>query len=142
AGAIGCLGFCFGGHVALVASRLEGMAASCVCYGAGVTQGRPGGGPPSLDDLALAFGRLLLIYGLEDPLVPPADLAAIAAAVEGVRAAHGDERVALRTYGAGHGFLCEARGDFAPKQAREAWPVIVAFLASSLDAPRAPEAGR
>ncbi len=142
AGAIGCLGFCFGGQVALLASGLEGMAASCVCYGAGVTRGRPGGGPPSLDDLSLASGRLLLIYGLDDPLVPPADLAAIAAAVEGVRAAQGDDRVTLRTYEAGHGFLCEARGDFAPEQAREAWPDIVAFLASGLNAQPVQEAGR
>lgn len=142
AAAIGCLGFCFGGHVALLASGLEGMAASCVCYGAGVVQGRPGGGPPSLDELSRATGRLLLIYGLDDPLVPPSDLAAIAAAVDRARGTAGEDRVALRTYGAGHGFLCEARGDFAPERAPEAWPVIVDFFASSLRAPSALGAGR
>ncbi|MEB3157262.1 MAG: dienelactone hydrolase family protein [Cyanobacteriota bacterium] len=141
-GAIGCLGFCFGGHVALLASGLEGMAASCVCYGAGVTQGRPGGGPPSLEELPRAAGRLLMIYGLDDPLVPPPDLAAIAAAVDRVRATPGEERVALRTWKAGHGFLCEARGDFAPEQAREAWPVIVDLFTSALSASPAQKARR
>jgi carboxymethylenebutenolidase len=129
---MGCLGFCFGGHVALLASGLEGMAATCVCYGAGVAQGRPGGGPPSLDELSRAQGQLLLIYGLDDPLVPPADLAAIAAAVERAKSPHGDDGVTLRTFRAGHGFLCEARGDFAPDAAREAWPGILNFFATSL----------
>ena len=140
-GAIGCLGFCFGGHVALLASGLEGMAASCVCYGAGVAQGRPGGGPPSLEVLGEAEGRMLLIYGLQDPLVPPDHLEAIKAAVEWARATRGEDRFALRTYGAGHGFLCEARADFQPEEAREAWAAILHFFAISLPAPGIPAPG-
>jgi carboxymethylenebutenolidase len=134
-GAIGCLGFCFGGHVALLASGLEGMEASCVCYGAGVSQGRPGGGPPSLEVLSEAEGRLLLIYGLLDALVPPDHLEAITAAVERASAARGAEWVQLRTYGAGHGFLCEARADHHPAAAKEAWAAIVNFFATSLPVP-------
>ncbi|MFN9547637.1 MAG: dienelactone hydrolase family protein [Cyanobacteriota bacterium] len=132
AGAIGCLGFCFGGQVALLASGLEDMAASCVCYGAGVAQGRPGGGPPSLEVLSVGAGRVLLIYGHQDPLVPADDLAAITAAVAQARAARGEDRVQLRTYAAGHGFLCEARTDFQPEAARAAWAAIVDFFATSL----------
>lgn len=134
-GAMGCLGFCFGGHVALLASQLEGMAASCVCYGAGVVQGRPGGGPPTLDVLDQAAGRVLLVYGHQDPLVPLEDLQAIGAAVERIRAARGEDRVQLRTFAAGHGFLCEARVDFQPEAAEQAWPAILAFFAAQLPAP-------
>ena len=134
-GAMGCVGFCFGGHVALLASGLEGMAASCVCYGAGVAQGRPGGGPPSLEVLPQAGGRVLLIYGRQDPLVPADDLRTIATAVERVGAARGEDRVRLRTYAAGHGFLCEAREDFEPAEAREAWAAILEFFATTLPAP-------
>ncbi|MFN9645650.1 MAG: dienelactone hydrolase family protein [Cyanobacteriota bacterium] len=134
-GAIGCLGFCFGGHVALLASGLEGMAASCVCYGAGVAHGRPGGGPPSLEVLPEAPGRLLLLYGRQDPLVPPADLEAIASAVARVQAVRGEDAAALRSFPAGHGFLCEARADFQPEQAQEAWPAILHFFAKTLPAP-------
>ena len=140
-GAMGCLGFCFGGHVALLASGLEGMAASCVCYGAGVAQGRPGGGPPSLEVLSEAEGRVLLIYGHQDPLVPPGDLEAIAAAVERARAAKGEDRLALRTYAAGHGFLCEARADFQPTEAREAWAAIENFFAETFRATLSSEQG-
>lgn len=134
-GAIGCLGFCFGGHVALLAAGLEGMAASCVCYGAGVVQGRPGGGPPSLEVLSRARGPVRLIYGLQDPLVPPDDLGAIAAAVEQAAAARGEDCAQLHTYAAGHGFLCEARADFQPEAAREAWATIVDFFDNTLPAP-------
>lgn len=134
--AIGCVGFCFGGHVALLASGLEGMAASCVCYGAGVVQGRPGGGPPSLEVLPRAEGRVLLLYGLQDPLVPPDDLGVITATVERVRAARGDARVQLRTFAAGHGFLCEAREDFHPTEAQAAWSAILDFFDSTLSLER------
>jgi carboxymethylenebutenolidase len=129
---IGCVGFCFGGHVALLASSLEGIAASCVCYGAGVAQGRPGGGPPTLEVLSEPGGRVLLIYGSLDPLVPQADLQAIAGAVEGANAGRGQARAQLQTFPAGHGFLCEAREDFQPAEAQAAWNGIEAFFAETL----------
>jgi carboxymethylenebutenolidase len=131
-GAIGCMGFCFGGHVALLASTLEGLAASCVCYGAGVVQGRPGGGPPSLEALDQASGPVLLLYGLQDPLVPPEDLGAIGAAVERVRLARGENWARLHTFAAGHGFLCEAREDFQPAEAEAAWTAIHGFFEAHL----------
>lgn len=130
---VGCLGFCFGGHVALLASSLEGMAASCVCYGAGVGQGRPGGGPPSLEVLAQPGGRVLLLYGSKDPLVPQEDLQAIAKAVERANAGTNQARATLQTFAAGHGFLCEAREDYQPTEAQEAWASILAFFAETLD---------
>lgn len=131
--AVGCMGFCFGGHVALLASALEGMAASCACYGAGVVQGRPGGGPPSLEVLTQPGGRVLLIYGRQDPLVPPEDLRAIAMAVEAAEGGSDRERVQLLTFAAGHGFLCEERQDFQPEEARAAWLAILAFFAKNLN---------
>lgn len=129
---IGCLGFCFGGHVALLASSLEGMAASCVCYGAGVVQGRPGGGPPTLEVLSQAEGRVLLVYGGQDPLVPSEDLEAIALAVERANAGGGGGRVQLQTFPAGHGFLCDARDDYQPVEAQAAWGLITAFFRETL----------
>ena len=130
--ATGCVGFCFGGHVAVLASALEGMAASCVCYGAGVAQGRPGGGPPALEALRQAQGPVLLIYGERDPLVPPEDLASIEAAVAEANAGLADRPIQLRTHAAGHGFLCDARGDYEPVAAKAAWQSIAAFFAAAL----------
>jgi carboxymethylenebutenolidase len=135
---VGCLGFCFGGHVALLSAGLRGMAACCVCYGAGVAQGRPGGGPPSLEALSQAEGRVLLIYGHQDPLVPADDLRAITAAVQRARETSGEDRVALQTYAAGHGFLCEARADFQPAEARQAWAAISEFFATALSSAQDP----
>ncbi|MFM9046892.1 MAG: dienelactone hydrolase family protein [Cyanobium sp.] len=130
--AVGCIGFCFGGHVALLASALEGVAASCVCYGAGVVQGSPGGGPPTLEVLSRPGGRVLLIYGREDPLVPAEDLRAIATAVERAHTHEAGERAQLQTFAAGHGFLCDARADFQPVEAEAAWGTITAFFAETL----------
>lgn len=129
---IGCVGFCFGGHVALLASSLSGIAASCVCYGAGVAQGRPGGGPPTLEVLSEPGGRVLLIYGSQDPLVPQEDLQAISLAVEAANAGRDQARAQLQTFAAGHGFLCEAREDFQPAEAQVAWNAIEAFFAETL----------
>lgn len=130
--AVGCLGFCFGGHVALLASSLPGMDAACVCYGAGVVQGRPGGGPPTLEELSRPGGRVLLIYGGQDPLVPAEELQAIRRAVARANAGDDPKRARLQIFEAGHGFLCEARDDFRPEEAKEAWAVIASFFAETL----------
>ena len=44
--AIDVVGFCFGGHAALLAATLPGVRRSFDFYGAGVSTMRPGGGPP------------------------------------------------------------------------------------------------
>ena len=47
--AIDVVGFCFGGHAALLAATLPEVRRSFDFYGAGVSTMRPGGGSPSLD---------------------------------------------------------------------------------------------
>ena len=44
---LGCVGFCFGGHLALLAATLPEVAATCAFYGARVSSFRPGGGEPT-----------------------------------------------------------------------------------------------
>ena len=46
-----------GGHLALLAATLPVIAASADFYGAGVSSGRPGGGPPSLELVPQIPGR-------------------------------------------------------------------------------------
>jgi carboxymethylenebutenolidase len=130
---LGCVGFCFGGHAAMLAASLPQLRATCDFYGAGVVSGRPGGGPPTLDGVASLPGRLLCVCGLEDPLIPPSDVAAIEAALATANAHRPQERAHLvRTLEAGHGFLCEARADFRPEAAAEAWQAMLAFFGESL----------
>ncbi len=130
---LGCVGFCFGGHVAMLAASLPQVRASCDFYGAGVATGRPGGGPPTLDGLAASQGRLLCVCGNEDALIPPADVAAIEAALQ---AANRDrppgQEHRLLILEAGHGFLCEARADHRPEAATTGWREMLAFFAESL----------
>lgn len=134
---LGCVGFCFGGHVALLAATLPVIAATCDCYGAGVASGRPGGGAPSLQEVPRIPGRLLCLCGEEDPLIPPADVEAIGAAL----AAANEERLLrgvpglhrlVTLGGAGHGFLCDQREDHRPEAARRGWQELLAFFADCL----------
>lgn len=131
--ALGCVGFCFGGHVAMLAASLPVVRASCDCYGAGVVAGRPGGGPPTLDGVAASPARLLCLCGSDDPLIPPSDVAAIGAALT---AANGQRQASdahrLLTLPAGHGFFCEARDDFRPEAAAVGWQELLAFFAETL----------
>lgn len=131
AAGLGCVGFCFGGHVAMLAATLPGIAASCDVYGAGVVSGRPGGGAPTLTELPRIPGRLLCFCGEEDPLIPEADVAAIEAAM--AAAPDPARHRLIRVPAAGHGFLCEARSDYRPEAAAETWRTMLAFFAEALN---------
>ena len=41
---VGCIGFCFGGHVAYLAATLPDIHATASFYGAGIASFTPGGG--------------------------------------------------------------------------------------------------
>ena len=67
--AIDVVGFCFGGHAALLAATLPKVRRSFDFYGAGVSTMRPGGGPPSLKLLRQVSGALTCSCGTTDPLI-------------------------------------------------------------------------
>ena len=79
---IGVVGFCFGGHAALLAATLAEVEVSVDFYGAGVSRMCPGGGPPSLTRLPQVQGRLIALCGTADPLIPPEDQLAIETAFQ------------------------------------------------------------
>ena len=137
---MGCLGFCFGGHLALIAATLPQVAATVDAYGARVSSFRPGGGPPTLELLPAIGGDLLCLCGDQDPLMPPEELAAIEAALAAVQQP-GRQRRLLVAPGAGHGFFCEARSDFHPEAAHQGWTALLALFAQALapSAARAPQ---
>ena len=123
---LGCVGFCFGGHVAMLAATLPRIAATCDFYGAGVASGRPGGGAPTLAELPRVSGRLFCFCGEADPLIPEGDVSAIECALAAA-AAPGRHRL-IRVPGAGHGYLCEARRDFHPEAADQGWRTMLALF--------------
>jgi carboxymethylenebutenolidase len=122
---LGCVGFCFGGHVALLAATLPQVKATVDFYGAGVASGRPGGGPPSLELVPTIGGTLLCVCGSDDPLIPPADAAAIEAAL----AATPHRLVVLE---GGHGFMCSARADHRPEAAAKGWRLLLELFGQEL----------
>jgi carboxymethylenebutenolidase len=121
------VGFCFGGHLALLAATLPEVAVTCDFYGARVSTDRPGGGPPTLEVVPQISGKLLCFCGDHDPLMPPEELAAIEAAL----AANGQPPLIVAA-GAGHGFMCEARADFHPAAAAEGWSQMLALFEDRL----------
>jgi carboxymethylenebutenolidase len=126
---LGCVGFCFGGHLAMLAATLPEIAATCDFYGARVASDRPGGGSPTLADLPQIPGRLWCFCGDQDPLMPPEELAAIEQAIAAVP---GDRHRFLLAPGAGHGYMCEARADFHPQASAAGWAAMLELFNQAL----------
>jgi len=126
--AVSVVGFCFGGHAALLAATLPAVKHSFDFYGAGVSRMRPGGGPPSLELLPRIEGRLTCLCGTADPLIPAEDRAAIRAALHENDPA-GERLRYVELEGADHGFMCDARSSYNPEAARLGWQLLERSLA-------------
>lgn len=127
---VGCVGFCFGGHLAMLAATLPQIAATADFYGARVSVARPGapaGSEPTLAVVPQIPGELLCLCGDQDPLMPPEEIAAI-------RAALAPPHRLVMLAGAGHGFLCEARADYQPEAAAAGWQAMLELFARRLSA--------
>ena len=124
AAALDLVGFCFGGHAALLAATLPAVRRSFDFYGAGVSLMRPGGGPPSLELLPHVSGELVCVCGTADPLIPEAERNAIRSAL----LAQDPSEERLRTIeiaGADHGFMCAARASFDPLASERGWSLLL-----------------
>ena len=124
---VGCVGFCFGGHLALIAATLEQVGATCDFYGARVSCFRPGGGAPTLALLPQIGGDLLCFCGDQDPLMPAEELAAIEQALQAGAPAERQRRLIIAA-SAGHGYMCEARSDYQAQAAEAGWQQMLALF--------------
>jgi len=122
--AIDVVGFCFGGHAALLAATLPGVRRSFDFYGAGVSTMRPGGGPPSLDLLPQVSGALNCICGTADPLIPADHRSAIRGGLHAVDP-DGERLRYIEMPGADHGFMCEERSSFNPEASAQGWRLLL-----------------
>ncbi|MBD2203914.1 dienelactone hydrolase family protein [Calothrix sp. FACHB-1219] len=116
----GCIGFCFGGHVAYLAATLPDIKATASFYGAGITTRTPGGGEPTVTRTQDIKGTLYVLFGMEDASIPAEQVDEIAGALEKYKIAH---RV-FRYDGADHGFFCDRRASYNPKVAADAWEQV------------------
>lgn len=115
AGAVGIVGYCWGGFLTWVAvTRLTGFKAAVSYYGGGI--GAVAEEKPRCP--------VLMHFGEKDHAIPLSD-------VEKVRAAH-PTGVEIHVYPAGHGFNCDERESFDAGSAKIARERTLAFLSAHL----------
>jgi carboxymethylenebutenolidase len=117
----GCIGFCFGGHVAYLAATLPEIKATASFYGAGIPTFTPGGGEPTIQRTPDIRGTFYGFYGLADPLIPLEHIDQIEQALEAAQVPH---RI-FRYPEAGHGFCCDQRSDYQPTACTDAWAAVL-----------------
>lgn len=128
AGDVGCIGFCFGGHVAYLAATLPETCAIASFYGAGITDTAFGPGPVALERTPQITGTLHCFFGRADASIPAEAVGQIRTALE---QANVDHQI-FEYEGAGHGFFCDRRGSYHPEAAADAWEKVKRLFAQKL----------
>jgi len=118
--AIGCIGFCFGAHVAYLAATLDDIKATASFYGAGIATETPGGGAPTITRTSEIGGTVYAFFGMEDASIPPEQVDAVAAQLAKNSVPH----KIFRYDGAEHGFFCDQRASYNQKAASDAWQQV------------------
>lgn len=113
----GCIGFCFGGHVAYLAATLPDIKATASFYGAGITNWTPGGGEPTITRTKDIKGILYAFFGTEDASIPNEQVDQIADELIKQHIPH----LVFSYDGVAHGFFCDHRGSYDPRAAEAAW---------------------
>jgi carboxymethylenebutenolidase len=116
----GCIGFCFGGHVAYLAATLSDIKATASFYGAGITSRTPGGGNPTITRTSEIKGTIYTFFGQKDASIPPEQVDEIAAEFTKYHISH---RL-FRYDGSDHGFFCDRRASYNSKAAADAWEQV------------------
>ena len=120
----GCVGFCFGGHVAFIAATLPEIAVAAAFYPGGVGEYSPGGGQPTIEYVDDIKAELLVLYADQDPLIPQEETKVVEAALKESTVKH----EVVHYPDATHGFFCDARSSYDPKVAEDAWGKLVALF--------------
>lgn len=120
--AVGCIGFCLGGALAMRLACADAELAAAVAFY---------GFAPPLSSLANLRAPILALYAESDPRIN-AGVPALAAAME---SAH--KRFTHHTYpGTSHAFMNDTRGNFHIDAMRDAWARVLTFFAAELTAPK------
>jgi carboxymethylenebutenolidase len=118
--AFGCIGFCFGGHVAYLVATLPDIQATASFYGARIATATPGGGSPTIARTSEIGGTIYAFFGKEDASIPAEQVDRIEADLAKYNIPH---RV-FRYDGADHGFFCDHRASYNPQAAADAWEQV------------------
>lgn len=126
--AIGCIGFCFGGHVAYLAATIPEIKATASFYGAGITTRTPGGGAPTITRIPEISGTLYAFFGMEDTSIPVDQ-------VDQIEAELAKNQIPYHVFRydkADHGFFCDQRASYNPEAAADAWEHVKQLFGSEL----------
>ena len=118
---VGVIGFCMGGRLAFLTACTKDVHAAVSFYGVGVAE-------TQLERAAHLRCPILMVFGSEDHMIPPA-------AIESIRAALAaqSQPFDLAVYeGASHGFFCDERESYRPEAAAAAWGRLTDWFARYL----------
>lgn len=127
-GGVGCIGFCFGGHVAYLAATLNDTSAIASFYGAGIPDQVFGPGPVALARTPQITGTLHCFFGTDDTSIPAETIGQIRSALQTATINH----KIFEYEGAGHGFFCDRRSSYNPDAATDAWEKVKTLFADKL----------
>lgn len=123
---LGACGFCFGGHLAFRAALEPDVRATACFYATGVHSGTIGSARGSADTLARVAsipGRLLLVWGANDPHIPVAGRRAIHHALE-----EAGVRYEFRMFDAEHAFVRDEGPRHDPAAADHAFDAMLSLF--------------
>jgi carboxymethylenebutenolidase len=115
---IGIMGFCIGGHVAYYAACTTDVKAAASFYGGGIANFSPGGGAPTVTRTGGIKGRILCLFGADDPMIPMAQVETIKQAL----AEHQVRHEVVVYPGASHAFFRDVHpASYRAEPAEDAW---------------------
>jgi carboxymethylenebutenolidase len=128
-GAIGIVGFCFGGRTTFLAAVRRSLGAAVGFYGGGIVTGRFPQFPPLVDESASLQTPWLGLFGDADGSIPVEDVERLRSTLDTSTAV---EHEIVRYPGAEHGFNCDQRPSYHPDSAADAWSRTLAWFGAHL----------
>ncbi|MBK7875166.1 MAG: dienelactone hydrolase family protein [Planctomycetes bacterium] len=124
-GALGAMGFCIGGHLALRAALDPRVRATVACYPTGVHDGKLGSDADAgtLARLSTLRGRVLVVFGAQDPHVPLAGRDVVRAALAPL-----GERALVREYDGEHAYMRDEGPRYDPAASDVTWAEAIEFF--------------
>ena len=123
---IGAVGFCMGGRAAYIANSILPIQWAISFYGAAIGPGPRG--PGLLDRVQRLSAPMLFFWGGKDDHIAPAEHQAVTQALREAKKPFAN----VEFSSADHGFFCDARANYHPKAAPQAWALVQAFLKNGL----------
>jgi carboxymethylenebutenolidase len=119
---IACIGFCMGGRVSFLTNSVLPVRAAVSFYGGGIAPNPMS--PGLLSRAGYLHAPQLLFWGGLDKHIGPEQTQAVAEALR----KSAKPFVSVEFGDANHGFFCDARPNYNPAAAQQAWALTHAFL--------------